>query len=108
MAGFGHTTRKRLRGRSRTPTTRRRSAVAVGGDRAALGIVGLVFAIVGLFALGIVLGPLAMLCGWYAMGRRWAGAHSAPALVAVVLGAVDTALALIWLAGASATSGGLL
>jgi hypothetical protein len=92
MAGFGHTTRKHPRSRGRT---RSRS----GPDSATLGIVGLVCAVAGFFALGIVLGPAAIVCGWLAMGRSWAGPRPVPALVAVVLGAIDTLLALVWLSG---------
>ncbi|MEV1018980.1 small hydrophobic protein [Streptomyces sp. NPDC050264] len=102
MAGFGHTTRKHPRSRSRTGS---RS----GPDRATLGIIGLVCAIVGLFTLGIVLGPVALVCGWLAMGRRWTGTRSVPALVAVVLGAIETLLAIVWLASAAGSAaGGLL
>lgn len=93
MAGFGHGTRKYPRSRGRT---RSRS----GPDRAALGIAGLIFAIAGFFVLGIILGPLAVVCGWLGMGRGWAGVRPVAALVAFVLGAVDTILALIWIAGA--------
>jgi hypothetical protein len=59
-------------------------------------MVGLVCAIAGLFVLGIVLGPIAVICGWLAMGRRWSTARI-PAVVGVVLGAIDTVLALVWL-----------
>lgn len=97
MAGFGHTTRTRKHPRSRGRTWSRS-----GPDRATLGIVGLICAIAGFFVLGIILGPVAIVCGWLGMGRRWNGAHPVPALVAVVLGAIDTILAIVWLAGASA------
>ncbi|MBO1333077.1 small hydrophobic protein [Streptomyces sp. VRA16 Mangrove soil] len=101
MAGFGHTTRKRPRSRGRTWS---RS----GPDRASLGIIGLICAIAGFFVLQIVLGPAAVVCGWLAMGRRWTGTQSMPALVAVVLGAIDTLLAIVWLAsGIGATAGGM-
>lgn len=100
MAGFGHTTRKHPRSRGRTWS---RS----GPDRAALGIAGLICAIAGFFVLGIVLGPIAIVCGRLGMGRRWNGAQPIPALVAVVLGAIDTVLAIVWLAGASAMGNGL-
>jgi len=58
-----------------------------------------VCAVAGFFTLGIVLGPAAMVCGWLAMGRRWTGSAPVPALIALVLGAIDTLLAVIWLAG---------
>ncbi|MER6009495.1 small hydrophobic protein [Streptomyces bluensis] len=100
MAGFGHRTRRHPRSLGRTwPRT--------GPDRATLGIIGLVCAIAGFFVLGIVLGPAAIVCGWLAMGRSWTGARPVPALVAVVLGALDTLLAIIWLAGTTAPGNGL-
>lgn len=42
------------------------------------------------------------------MGRSWAGSRPVPALVAVALGAIDTLLAIIWLAGATGPGNGLL
>lgn len=101
MAGFGHGTRRHPRSRGRTWSQ-------AGPDSATLGIIGLVCAVAGFFALGIVLGPAAIVCGWLAMGRSWAGPRPVPALVAVVLGAIDTLLALMWLAGAGMTGNGLL
>ncbi|CAL9561835.1 hypothetical protein SUDANB132_04651 [Streptomyces sp. enrichment culture] len=98
MASFGHGTR-------RHPRTRGRTGSRSGPDRATLGIIGLVCAVAGFFVLGIVLGPAAIVCGWLAMGRSWAGSRSVPALVAVVLGAIDTLLAVIYLAGATGGSG---
>ncbi|MGX1269704.1 small hydrophobic protein [Streptomyces phaeoluteigriseus] len=94
MAGFGQGTRRNPRSRGRTWSR-------TGPDSATLGIVGLVCAVAGFFALGIVLGPAAIVCGWLAMGRSWAGPRPVPALVAVVLGAIDTLLALVWLSGAA-------
>ena len=98
MAGFGHGTRRypRSRGRMRSRT---------GPDRATLGIIGVICAVAGFFVLGIILGPVAIVCGWLAMGRSWAGSRPVPALVALVLGAIDTLLALLWLAGATAGYG---
>ncbi|WP_037854518.1 hypothetical protein [Streptomyces sp. NRRL S-340] len=102
MAGFGHGTRG-------YPRSRGRMWHREGPDRATLGIIGTVCAVAGFFALGIVLGPVAVVCGWLAMGRSWAGAsRSVPALVAVALGAVDTLLALVALAGAAAWGHGVL
>ena len=100
MAGFGHGTRRypRSRGRMRSRT---------GPDSATFGIVGLVCAVAGFFTLGIILGPAAIACGWLAMGRTWTGPRPVPALVAVVLGAIDTLLAIIWLAGATGPGNGL-
>ncbi|MFJ9719343.1 small hydrophobic protein [Streptomyces sp. NPDC101213] len=101
MAGFGNGTRRHPRSSGRTWSR-------TGPDSATLGIIGLVCAVAGFFALGIVLGPAAIVCGWLAMGRSWAGPRPVPALVAVVLGAIDTLLALAWLAGAGMTGNGLL
>ncbi|MFH9179132.1 small hydrophobic protein [Streptomyces albogriseolus] len=101
MASFGHGTR-------RHPRTRGRTWSRSGPDRATLGIIGAICAVAGFFVLGIVLGPVAMVCGWLAMGRSWAGSRSAPALIALVLGAIDTLLAVIWLAGAGAMGTGML
>ncbi|WP_399924968.1 small hydrophobic protein [Streptomyces kanamyceticus] len=98
MAGFGHATRKHPRSRGRTWS---RS----GPDRATLGVVGAVCAIAGFFVLGIILGPMAIVCGWLALGRSWAGARPAPALVAPILGAIDTVLALLRISGATTMDG---
>ncbi|WP_280894478.1 MULTISPECIES: small hydrophobic protein [unclassified Streptomyces] len=102
MAGFGHGTRRYPRSRGRTWS---RS----GPDRATLGIIGVICAIAGFFVLGIILGPVAMVCGWLAMGRTWSGGGNRawPALVAFVLGAIDTLLAIIWLVGAAAPGSGM-
>ncbi|MFC4472558.1 small hydrophobic protein [Streptomyces xiangluensis] len=100
MAGFGHTTRKHPRSRSRT---RSRS----GPDRATLGIIGAICAVAGFFTLGIILGPVAIACGWLAMGRSWSGARPVPALIAVVLGTIDTVLAIVWLAGPGTPAAGM-
>jgi hypothetical protein len=101
MAGFGNGTRRYPRSRSRTWS---RS----GPDRATLGIIGVICAVAGFFVLGIILGPVAIVCGWLAMGRSWAGgSRSVPALVALVLGAIDTLLAVIWLAGAATPGNGM-
>ncbi|MGV9450969.1 small hydrophobic protein [Streptomyces sp. NPDC003635] len=93
MAGFGHGTR-------RHPRTRGRSWSRSGPDRATLGIIGTICAVAGFFTLGIILGPIAIACGWLAMNRTWSGTRPLPAVVALVLGAIDTLLALIWLSGA--------
>ncbi|GAA3991256.1 hypothetical protein GCM10022232_27100 [Streptomyces plumbiresistens] len=57
--------------------------------------------------LGIILGPVAIVCGWLAMGRSWAGTRPVTALVALVLGAIDTLLAVIWIAGAATPGTGM-
>ncbi len=93
MTSYGQGTRKYPRSRGRTGS---RS----GPDRATLGIIGTICAIAGFFVLGIILGPAAIVCGWLAMGRSWALSRAAlPAVVAVVLGAIDTLVALLALTG---------
>ncbi|MFJ9242792.1 small hydrophobic protein [Streptomyces sp. NPDC101776] len=89
MTGFGNGTR-------RTPRSPGRMGPGTGPDRATLGIIGLVCAIAGFFTLGILLGPIAMICGWLAMGRKWTGSRRAMALVALILGTIDTVAAILW------------
>ncbi|MEU1041734.1 small hydrophobic protein [Streptomyces sp. NPDC005551] len=101
MAGFGNGTRRHPRSRGRTWSR-------TGPDRATLGIIGVVCAIVGFFQLGIILGPVAMVCGWLAMGRSWTGPRPVTALIALVLGAIETLLALIWLVDSAGAGNGLL
>lgn len=109
MANFGHGTRGHLRPRGRPrsrwefPSAGRSRVRAAGPDRTTLGIVGVVCAIAGFFALGIVLGPVAVVCGRLALGRGRSSTRPVTALVALVLGAIDTLLALLWLTG---TTGG--
>ena len=100
MAGFGH-------GPRRPPRSRGRTWSRTGPDRATLGIVGAVCAVAGFFVLGIILGPVAIVCGWLAMNRTWSGARPVPALIAVVLGAIDTLLAIVWLAGVATPGNGM-
>jgi hypothetical protein len=100
MASFGHGTRRYPRSRSRTWSRN-------GPDRATLGTIGVICAIAGFFVLGIILGPVAMVCGWLSMGRTWAGSRPVTALVALILGAIDTLLAVIWLAGAATPGSGM-
>ncbi len=87
MAGFGDSRRG-------NPLTRL--------DSDTLGIIGTICAIAGFFTFGLVLGPVAMVAGWFAMGRRWTGSRHLTALIAVVLGTIDLILSLIWLAGSGA------
>ncbi|MET7296310.1 small hydrophobic protein [Streptomyces griseoloalbus] len=100
MASFGHGTRRYPRSRGRTWSR-------TGPDRATLGIIGVICAVAGFFVLGIVLGPAAIVCGWLAMGRSWAGSRPVTAVVALVLGAIDTLLALILLSGAGTWGHGM-
>ncbi|MEV7886404.1 small hydrophobic protein [Streptomyces sp. NPDC002817] len=102
MAGFGNGTRTR-----RHPRSRGRTWSRTGPDRATLGIVGVICAVAGFFVLGIILGPIAIVAGWLGMGRSWTGSRPVAALVAVVLGAIDTLLAVIWLAGAASPGSGM-
>ncbi|MFF1291820.1 MULTISPECIES: small hydrophobic protein [unclassified Streptomyces] len=102
MAGFGNGTRTR-----RHPRSRGRTWSRTGPDRATLGIIGVICAVAGFFVLGIILGPIAIVTGWLAMGRSWKGSRPVTALVAVVLGAIDTLLAIIWLAGAATPGSGM-
>ncbi|MDH6701823.1 small hydrophobic protein [Streptomyces griseoviridis] len=90
MAGYGH----RTRGRTRRWSRPRTGAVQ---DRATLALIGVICAVAGLFVLGILLGPAAILCGWLAMGRTWSRARPLQPMIAVILGAIDTVLALITL-----------
>ncbi|MEU4143846.1 small hydrophobic protein [Streptomyces parvulus] len=101
MASFGQ-------GSHGHPRSRGRTGARTGPDRATLGIIGVVCAVAGFFTLGIILGPVAMVCGWQAMGRSWAGSRPVPAVVALALGAIDTLLAVIWLAGSAGMNNGLL
>ncbi|MFD8150234.1 small hydrophobic protein [Streptomyces sp. NPDC059720] len=100
MASFGRGTRGHPRSRGRTWSR-------TGTDRATLALVGVICAVAGFFVLGIVLGPAAIVCGWLAMGRTWSGSRPAAAVVALVLGAIDTLLALLWLSGAMTPGLGL-
>jgi hypothetical protein len=52
-------------------------------DTGTLAIIGVICAIASCFVLGIVLGPVAVICGWLAMGRTWGGSKSIPAVVAL-------------------------
>ncbi|MDF9812948.1 hypothetical protein M2266_002179 [Streptomyces sp. SPB162] len=87
----------RTRTRTRMPF-RSRSGRSGRSDFGTIAVVGAVCAVIGFFVLGIVLGPLAIIFGWLAMGRSWRGAKSIPAVVAVILGVFDTVVALLWLA----------
>ncbi|GAA3984047.1 hypothetical protein GCM10022384_35810 [Streptomyces marokkonensis] len=101
MASFGQKSRRHPRSRGRTWSR-------TGPDRVTLAIVGVICAVAGFFVLGIVLGPVAVICGWLAMGRSWAGSRPVPAVVALVLGIIDTVLAVIGLLGATAPGHGML
>ncbi|KFG75740.1 hypothetical protein [Streptomyces mutabilis] len=101
MATFGTGSRRHPRSRGRTWSR-------TGPDRATLAVVGLGCAIAGFFVLGIVLGPAAIVCGRLATGRTRAGSRPVPAVAALVLGAIDTVLAVLWLIGAAPSGHGIL
>ncbi|MGC9497195.1 small hydrophobic protein [Streptomyces sp. WG7] len=101
MASFGQGARGHPRSRGRTWSR-------TGPDRATLAVVGVICAIAGFFVLGIVLGPVAVVCGRLAMGRSRAGSRPAPAVVALALGVVDTVLAVVRLLGATTPGHGML
>ncbi|MBT2413371.1 small hydrophobic protein [Streptomyces sp. ISL-12] len=96
MASFGQGTRGHPRSRGRTWS-------GSGPDRATLGIIGVICAVAGFFVLGIILGPAAIVCGWLAMDRTWAGSRPLQAVIAVTLGAIDTLVALVGLIGYGAS-----
>ncbi|MEU4096265.1 hypothetical protein [Streptomyces sp. NPDC026673] len=84
------------------------SRTRTGASPETLGIVGLICAVAGFFVLGIVLGPAAIVCGRLAMGRTFRGGRPLVPLIAVVLGAIDTLIALLWLTGTHWSGSGLL
>ncbi|MFB6554051.1 small hydrophobic protein [Streptomyces sp. NPDC056405] len=100
MASFGQGSRRHPRSRGRTWSR-------TGPDRATLAVVGVICAVAGFFVLGIILGPVAIVCGWLAMGRSWAGSRPVPAVVALVLGIIDTVLAVLRLIGAATPGYGM-
>lgn len=84
------------------------SRTRTGASPDTLGVVGLICAVAGFFVLGIVLGPAAIVCGRLAMRRTSRGAKPVLPLIAVVLGAIDTLIALLWLTGTHWSGGGFL
>ncbi|WP_121746768.1 small hydrophobic protein [Streptomyces sp. E2N166] len=100
MASFGRGSRGHPRSRGRTWSR-------TGPDRATLAVVGVICAVAGFFVLGIVLGPVAIVCGRLAMGRSRASPRPVPAVVAVVLGVIDTVVAVVRLAGAASPGYGM-
>lgn len=64
-----------------------------------LGIAGVISALAGfLIGFGVILGPAALVLGWLALSRGDAGTTRSWALGALVLGALDTLVAIVWLA----------
>ncbi|WP_326571015.1 hypothetical protein OG539_36565 [Actinacidiphila glaucinigra] len=84
------------------------SRTGTGASPRTLVAAGLLCAAAGFFVLGIVLGPAAVVCGRLAMGRTLRGARPVLPLIAVVLGAIDTLIALVWLTGAHWDGGGMM
>ncbi|MFF7153302.1 small hydrophobic protein [Streptomyces sp. NPDC008139] len=84
----------------RFATTERSRGTRVEVERTGgrLGIIGVISSVVGFFVLGIVFGPVAVVCGWLAMGRRWSGRKPLLALIALFLGALDTLIAVLYVA----------
>ncbi|MEV6109993.1 small hydrophobic protein [Streptomyces sp. NPDC051940] len=97
MAANRRLTAYRRGGQSMAPRTAQ--------ERQTIGIVGAVGAVAGFFVLSVLLGPLAMVCGWVAMRGRWRDGQPLPALIALSLGAIDTLLGLLWLAGSTPGGG---
>lgn len=86
---------------SATSDRSRRGSRLAGAGRTGIGklnVLGVVCAVAGFFVLGIVLGPAAMVCGWLGMGRRWSGRKPPLALIGLFLGAIDTLVAVLYLA----------
>ncbi|WP_188285112.1 small hydrophobic protein [Streptomyces sp. CBMA29] len=81
-----------------TERSRRGTRVEVERTGGRLGIIGVISSVVGFFVLGIVFGPVAVVCGWLAMGRRWSGRKPLLALIALFLGALDTIIAVLYVA----------
>jgi hypothetical protein len=70
-----------------------------------LGIIGLICGIAGFFiGFGIILGPAALVLGWLALRRHDGGTRPFLPITALILGAVDTAIALLWLTNANWTA----
>ncbi|MFJ9911288.1 hypothetical protein [Actinacidiphila glaucinigra] len=84
------------------------SLTRTGASPLTLGAVGLICAVAGFFVLGIVLGPAAVVCGRLAMRRTPRGARRVFPLITVVLGAIDTLIAFLWLTGAHWDGGGFM
>ncbi|WP_037647849.1 hypothetical protein [Streptomyces flavidovirens] len=66
--------------------------------------VSLICGIVGFFTFGIVLGPIALITGWIAMGKRF-NTGNVPAVIGFVLGLIITVLAVVALVGGGAVYG---
>lgn len=73
-------------------------------NTSALSWISLVCGIVGFFTFGIVLGPVALITGWIAMGKRF-NSGNVPAMIGFVLGLIITVLAIVALIGGAAVYG---
>ncbi|MGR8010730.1 small hydrophobic protein [Streptomyces hypolithicus] len=75
-----------------------------GSNTSALSWVSLVCGIIAFFAFGIILGPVAMITGWIAMGKRF-NSGNLVAMIGFILGVIMTVLAIIALIGGAAVYG---
>ena len=67
-----------------------------------LGIAGVVSALAGLFiGFGILLGPAALVLGWFSLRRGDGGPTRAWAIAALLLGALETLIAVLWVTSAT-------
>ncbi|MGW7051304.1 small hydrophobic protein [Streptomyces sp. NPDC054887] len=73
-------------------------------NTSALSWVSLICGIVGFFTFGIVLGPVALITGWIAMGKHF-NSGNVPAMIGFVLGLIITVLAIIALISGAAVYG---
>ncbi|MGX1883887.1 small hydrophobic protein [Streptomyces sp. NPDC055287] len=73
-------------------------------NASALSWISLICGIIGFFSFGIVLGPVALITGWIAMGKRF-NTGNVPAVIGFVLGLIITVLAIIALIGGAAVYG---
>ncbi|OEJ27041.1 hypothetical protein AR457_23835 [Streptomyces agglomeratus] len=73
-------------------------------NTSALSWVSLICGIVGFFTFGIVLGPVALITGWIAMGKRF-NSGNVPAMIGFILGLIITVLAIVALIGGAAVYG---
>ncbi|GGX02317.1 small hydrophobic protein [Streptomyces chryseus] len=73
-------------------------------NTSALSWISLICGIIGFFTFGIVLGPVALITGWIAMGKRF-NSGNVPAMIGFILGLIITVLAIIALIGGAAVYG---
>ncbi|MGW7194847.1 small hydrophobic protein [Streptomyces chryseus] len=73
-------------------------------NTSALSWISLICGIIGFFTFGIVLGPVALITGWIAMGKRF-NSGNVPAMIGFILGLIITVLAIVALIGGGAVYG---